>query len=202
MKYVRLALSLAFFVPALGFFGFAAAVDSGRRPWWLGVVVGGILGVFFGLVFGGVKGRWLDFFYPPAPEPQGDDHNQEDSMAKASGNWMGTAALALVFLLGLVAYMHTSRQSLSQPSPRAEDRIPKLKKVVADQEAKSVQAVANYQPKTPARIDDLTTSAEDILRQFPAWSRSGSPLGPRNRRTASCIFGIGTLSRKTITQST
>jgi hypothetical protein len=27
--------------------------------------LGAIVGLFFGLIFGGIKGRWLDVFYPP-----------------------------------------------------------------------------------------------------------------------------------------
>lgn len=38
---------------------------------------------------------------------------------------------------------------------------------MADQEAQSAQAVANYLPETKARIDDLTLSAVDLLRQLP-----------------------------------
>jgi hypothetical protein len=36
-----------------------------------------------------------------------------------------------------------------------------------DQEERSAQAVAAYQPKTTARIDDLSTSVPDLLRQLP-----------------------------------
>jgi hypothetical protein len=75
MRYFRLALSLALFTPAFAFFGFAAAHDSGGRL-WIGTIVGGLVGVFFGLVFGGAKGRWLDVFYPPAPKQQSESDEE------------------------------------------------------------------------------------------------------------------------------
>lgn len=58
MRYVRVGLSLVLFIPVFAFFGFSAANDSGGRL-WLGTVVGGLIGVFFGLVFGGVQGQWI-----------------------------------------------------------------------------------------------------------------------------------------------
>ena len=60
MKVIRLILSLAFFVPAFARFGAFAAYDIHERSPWLGVSLGAVIGGFFGLVFGGVQGRWLD----------------------------------------------------------------------------------------------------------------------------------------------
>jgi hypothetical protein len=52
MKALRLTLSLAFFVPCLALLGMFAAADR-RFSAWGGAVVGGLLGVYFGLAFGG-----------------------------------------------------------------------------------------------------------------------------------------------------
>ncbi len=48
MRWFRLALSLLFFVPVFVVFGY-----EGWGGRWPGVVAGGAVGVFFGLVFGG-----------------------------------------------------------------------------------------------------------------------------------------------------
>ena len=34
------------------------------------MIIGGIIGVFFGLVYGGAEGKWLDGIYPPDPEDE------------------------------------------------------------------------------------------------------------------------------------
>jgi len=70
-----------------------------------------------------------------------------------------------VLAAGLVLYFH--RNNAPQPPAKIDDRIPLLTKLVAEQEVESAEAVANYCPKTPARIDDLTASAADLLRQLP-----------------------------------
>ena len=59
------------------------------------------------------------------------------------------------------------QSSLPTPGLKHKDRIPKLTKAVAEQEEESAQAVANYQPKTEARIDALDISVVDLLRQVP-----------------------------------
>jgi hypothetical protein len=80
-----------------------------------------------------------------------------------------TALPVLALLAGFVAlvWMYGNRQSSSPPSAKDEDRIPKLTKLVADQEEESSQAVNNYQPKTQARLDDLGISVDDLLRRLP-----------------------------------
>jgi hypothetical protein len=59
------------------------------------------------------------------------------------------------------------RQEPTDPPPAAEDRIPKLTKLVAEQEEESAQAVAKYKPKIQARIDKLDSPVVDLLRQLP-----------------------------------
>jgi hypothetical protein len=36
------------------------------------MILGGIVGLFFGLVFGGAEGKWLDCIYPSASEEEDD----------------------------------------------------------------------------------------------------------------------------------
>jgi len=64
MTTLGLILSLAFFVPACALLGGFSTLDSGM-PTWCGLTVGSAIGVFFGLAFGGVRGRWLDYIYGP-----------------------------------------------------------------------------------------------------------------------------------------
>jgi hypothetical protein len=64
MKTLGLILSLTFFVPAFALLGGFSTVDSGMPTWW-GLTVGCVIGVFFGLVFGGHRGRWLGSLYGP-----------------------------------------------------------------------------------------------------------------------------------------
>jgi hypothetical protein len=52
MRWVKLFLSLAVFVPGCALLGAFATLDSGAEL-WKGLLVGSLLGVFFGLVFGG-----------------------------------------------------------------------------------------------------------------------------------------------------
>jgi hypothetical protein len=57
--YPRLVLSLIFFITAFSLTGMAATVDAGRGP-GPELVGGGLVGIFFGLVFGGgLKGGKL-----------------------------------------------------------------------------------------------------------------------------------------------
>jgi hypothetical protein len=79
-------------------------------------------------------------------------------------------ALAVAAILGPVAlavYFVVSRPSARHPPAEAENRIPLLKKLVDEQDQQSAQAIATYQPKTQARIDDLDISVVDLLRQLP-----------------------------------
>lgn len=64
MKTFWLILSLAFFVPACALLGGMSTLDSGVPTWW-GLTVGSMIGIFFGLVFGRVRARWLDLIYGP-----------------------------------------------------------------------------------------------------------------------------------------
>jgi hypothetical protein len=79
MRYAGLVISLALFVPAFAFFGLVAAHDSGGRA-WLGVTVGAVIGVFFGMVFGGARGRWLGVFYPPQTKAWHDEESGDDEV--------------------------------------------------------------------------------------------------------------------------
>jgi len=64
VKYVRLILPLAFFVPVFSLLG-----AQGWGGYWIGWVVGGLIGAFIGLIFSGeANGKWLDIFYPPGPD--------------------------------------------------------------------------------------------------------------------------------------
>jgi hypothetical protein len=64
MKRLRLILALALFVPGFALLGAFSTLDS-RFPAWWGLAVGGLLGVVFGLVFGGARGQWVDFLLGP-----------------------------------------------------------------------------------------------------------------------------------------
>ena len=80
----------------------------------------------------------------------------------------GAVLAGLVALLtgAVFIYVNSPRPALS-PAAKIEDRVPKLKKLVAEQEAESAQAVAGYTPKTQTRIDDLDSPVDDILRHLP-----------------------------------
>ena len=65
MKALRLRLGLAVCVPGCALLGAMAAADS-RFSAWGGAVVGGLLGVFFGLAFGGTLPRGMaDYVFGP-----------------------------------------------------------------------------------------------------------------------------------------
>ena len=74
MKVIRLILSLSCFVPAFALFGAFAAYDNHEHSPWLGMSIGAVIGVFFGLVFGGVQGRWLNVILG---QEERDDENGE-----------------------------------------------------------------------------------------------------------------------------
>ena len=57
MKVLRLTLSLAACVPGFALPGVMAAADGRFSP-WRGAAVGGLLGMFFGLTFRGVRRRF------------------------------------------------------------------------------------------------------------------------------------------------
>ena len=70
MKWFRLLLSLAIFVPACAMLRGLSTLDSGREP-LVGLTVGGVVGVFF-WVFGGARGGVVGIVYPPT------DHGTEN----------------------------------------------------------------------------------------------------------------------------
>ena len=74
MKWLRLVLCLAVFVPAWAVVGFWSTAHTGNEP-AIGLTVGAALGLLIGLVVGGARGAWLDFFFGPMEqEPtRGDD---------------------------------------------------------------------------------------------------------------------------------
>jgi hypothetical protein len=61
---LRLILCLTFFPAALAFLGGAAAQDAHANV-AVGLSAGALVGIFFGLVFGGVRGKWLDKVFGP-----------------------------------------------------------------------------------------------------------------------------------------
>src|SRR5438132_1022991 len=74
----------------------------------------------------------------------------------------GTAVLVIPILIGsvaLVIWLCAKRQTRQQQP--IVDRRPDLRRLVAEQEAESAQAVVKYQPKTQDRIDDLDISVVD-----------------------------------------
>src|SRR2546426_310782 len=81
------------------------------------------------------------------------------------------------------------------------DRIPELKKLVAEQEEESAQAIAEYQPTTKT---GSTTSPPPPLTccvNYRAWSGSKSRSGPTSRHTVSSTCGTGTSSPRTYSPS-
>lgn len=78
----------------------------------------------------------------------------------------------LVIVFGAVALAFwlkgNSGSPTSPPFPiTTEDRIPKLKKQIAEQEIESSEAVAKYTPTIKTRVDDLDAPVVDLLRQLP-----------------------------------
>src|ERR1043165_3629274 len=78
-------------------------------------------------------------------------------------------AVAVITIIGLVVfagvYLFINRQ---QSPAKIENRIPLLRKLVAEQQQESAQAVTKYLPKNEARINDLGISVAELLRQLPA----------------------------------
>lgn len=81
--------------------------------------------------------------------------------------WNYTLTIAAILAFATLAvYVAINRQAGSPPA-NGENRIPLLQKLVEEQAQQSAQAIAAYQPKLPARIDDLSVSAIELLRQLP-----------------------------------
>src|ERR1035438_2517453 len=80
----------------------------------------------------------------------------------------------LVVVVGIVAlaFWPKGNSGSNTPPPDAalatiENRIPKLKMQIAEQEKESAQAVVKYASTTKPRIDDLGLPVVDLLRQLP-----------------------------------
>lgn len=76
----------------------------------------------------------------------------------------------LVVVIGAVAlaFLLKGNSRTATPTPAAlENRIPALKKRLAEREKEIEQAVAAYSPKTDSRIDDLSAHAAETLRGLP-----------------------------------
>src|SRR5437016_6710909 len=80
----------------------------------------------------------------------------------------GAVLAGLVVLLAGAVFVYVNNQKTAPSHPaQIEDRRPKLKQLVAEQEIESAQAVARYLPKNKTRIDDLDAQVVDLLRQLP-----------------------------------
>jgi hypothetical protein len=64
MRWVKLSLCLALFVPGFALLGAFSTLDSHFPVWW-GLTIGAAIAVILGVAFGGAKGRWLDYFFGP-----------------------------------------------------------------------------------------------------------------------------------------
>ena len=78
----------------------------------------------------------------------------------------------LVIVFGAVALAFWLKGNSGSPtSPTTpvttEDRIPKLKKQIAEQEGESAHAVTEYAPKIKTPLHELDSSVVDLLRQLP-----------------------------------
>lgn len=76
----------------------------------------------------------------------------------------------LVVVIGAVAlaFFLKGNYRTATPTPTAiENRIPVLKKRLAEREKEIGQTVAAYSPKTNARIDDLSAPVAEIFRGLP-----------------------------------
>jgi hypothetical protein len=74
VAYLKPIASVLFFTTLCDILGVAATADAGRGS-WSGAVVGGIVGSYFGLIFGGATTgeKLLDVIYSP-----GDDRESAE----------------------------------------------------------------------------------------------------------------------------
>src|SRR5262249_4406211 len=61
---IRLTLRLLVFIPGCALMAGMGSVHTGSNL-AIQMIIGGIIGLFFGLVYGGAEGKWLDCIYPP-----------------------------------------------------------------------------------------------------------------------------------------
>src|SRR5262249_17434730 len=98
--------------------------------------------------------------------PSGFTRSDETTMWRRRLATAGVSFLGLVTLaaLGMHLLRTTPRQTVEA---RTQSRLPELRRMVERQEKESAEAVASSSPTTTARLDDLTASAELLLRQLP-----------------------------------
>ena len=77
MKTVRLILSFAGFQLVSTLLSAFASYDNRERTLWPDLVIGALVGLFFGLVFGGLHWRWLDAIF--GPEEAGEEKASEET---------------------------------------------------------------------------------------------------------------------------
>src|SRR5437868_868261 len=101
---------------------------------------------------------------------------------------MRRAVPILVVVIGIIAlafFWPKGNSGSNTPPPDAapatiENRIPKLKKQIAEQEVESAQALAKYIPTSKTRIDDLNSPVVDLLRQLPGVVRVDVGVAAKN----------------------
>jgi hypothetical protein len=72
-KTLRPILDLVFFVPAFALLGALATLDASERAPWAALVAGAVVGLAFGLGFGGFRAKWFaSFFGPPGRNKDGE----------------------------------------------------------------------------------------------------------------------------------
>lgn len=78
-----------------------------------------------------------------------------------------TALVLVGCAAALAVWWATSGRSPEPPIEEIGLRIPELRRLVDEEQKRAVTVVGDYMRTTPGRIDDLSCSAEDILRQLP-----------------------------------